>query len=461
MTGRKARYTPYVSDKPDEMARARSIHEMHFAASLEPCPTCGARIDPQQLSLAGDGDAWALSGDCPRCRTPRGFSFRTHGDPLTAPSARDEVGGPKPSEIIKPSRWLAEIDRLLIIVRPDPTQLGIAPWQANRDDNKRLLICLNELLKFIPDGAAEIPLDALDPDERADWTARPEHYQRAWLSEQREGALALRARNVADLPRIEKLEHGGERTKAAAAPTVELDRDTLRAHENWVRAGQKGKGRLVAVGADEIGARIGAAELTGASLEDVNLTEADLAFVTLDGAKLKNVQLARANLGSASFRGAIIDAGSLANATLDLAKFDDATIEGTAFTEASLDRSQWLLAKVSKADFAEATFGNATLDGAVFVRCDFRGASFGPLAPRPDPTTRGTRFEECDLRGTSWSGRDLSGAVFIRCKLDGIEGPPSAADDIVIEEPDLSHDGDGSDIATVDDVLMMWFPVKG
>lgn len=196
-----------MSDKPDQVARARSIHEMNFAASLEPCRTCGARIDPGRLSLAGDGDAWALSGDCPRCRTPRGFSFRTHGDPLAAPSARDELGGPKPSEIIKPSRWLAEIDRLLIIVRPDPTQLGIVPWQTNRDDNTRLLICLNELLKFIPDGAAEIPLDALDPDEHADWVARPGHYQRARLSELRAAALALRARNVADLARIEKLEH--------------------------------------------------------------------------------------------------------------------------------------------------------------------------------------------------------------------------------------------------------------
>lgn len=108
--GRKALYTAYVSHKT-ETARARSIHEMHFAASLEPCPKCGARIDPQQLSLAGDGDGWTLSGDCLRCRTTRGFSFLTYGDPLTAPSPRDEVGGPKPSEIVKPSRWLAEIDQ--------------------------------------------------------------------------------------------------------------------------------------------------------------------------------------------------------------------------------------------------------------------------------------------------------------------------------------------------------------
>ena len=186
------------------VARARSIHEMHFAASLEPCPKCGTRIDAQQLKLAGNGDGWALTGDCPRCGTPRAFTFLTHGDPITASTPRDELAGPEPSEIIRPGQWIAEIARLLPQVRPDPTQLGIDEWKVNRDTNKRLLVTLNELLKFIPAGTSEIPDSALDAAEQADRKARPEHYQRAWIEEQRARALDLRAKQIADLSRIEK-----------------------------------------------------------------------------------------------------------------------------------------------------------------------------------------------------------------------------------------------------------------
>jgi uncharacterized protein YjbI with pentapeptide repeats len=441
---------------PEQIKRARSIHEMHFAASLAPCPKCGTRIGAEQLHFAVKDEAWALTGDCPRCGTPRAFTFRTYGDPLTAPTPRDELGGPQPSEIISPSRWIAEIDRLLPLLRADPKQLGIDEWKANRDANQRLLVTLNELVKFVPAGATEIPTALLDADEDADRGARPERYQRVWIEEQRAHVLELRARNVADLPRIENLERGGK----AAATVVELDRAALRAHEKWIEGGKRGKGRLVLAGTSAIGAKLGPASFAGAELEDVDFTDADLGYATFDGAQLRNVRCTDANLASASFKGAKIDGGTFTAARLQLAKLDDTEIDGATFGEADFDRSQWHGAKIVRARFDGAEFGNAELDGATFVRCDFRRANFAPTSPRPNPTTRGTRFEDCDLRGTRWEGRDLSGAEFIRCKLDGILGRPAAADDIEIEDPDLSLEGDGSDIASAEEVLAIWFPER-
>jgi len=194
-----------MSERPlaAKVARARSILEMQFAASLEPCPRCGTRIGAQELSLAGQDDAWALTGDCPTCALPRAFTFRSYGDPLTGPAPRDEVGGPAPSEIISPRRWIDEIERLRPLVQDDPTQLDIDAWTASRDANRRTLVCVNELRKFVPAGAERIPDEVLAEGERADAIARRERYAVAWMTSVRERCLQTRARYIADMPRIE------------------------------------------------------------------------------------------------------------------------------------------------------------------------------------------------------------------------------------------------------------------
>jgi hypothetical protein len=175
------------------VARARSILEMQFAASLEPCPQCGTRIGAQDLSLAGQADAWALTGNCPTCGLPRAFKFRSYGDPLDGAAPRDELGGPAPSEIIAPAGWIAEIERLRPLVHADPTQLDVDAWTASRDANRRTLVCVNELRKFVPAGAERIP----------DVGAGDVRYTAAWMAAVREACLQTRARYIADLPRIE------------------------------------------------------------------------------------------------------------------------------------------------------------------------------------------------------------------------------------------------------------------
>jgi hypothetical protein len=80
--------------------RARSTTEMRFFVSLQTCSRCGTPIDPEWLGLWGGGRAWALTGDCGHCRTPLAFTFVTHGNPMTAPVRRGELGGPEHSEVI-------------------------------------------------------------------------------------------------------------------------------------------------------------------------------------------------------------------------------------------------------------------------------------------------------------------------------------------------------------------------
>ena len=65
-------------------------------------------------------------------------------------------------------------------------------------------------------------------------------------------------------------------------------------------------------------------------------------------------------------------------------------------------------------------------------------------------------FEDCDLRFTRWDGRDVSGATFVRCKLHGISGVPVGMENVHVEDPNLSVDGNGSDIGDVEDVIALW-----
>lgn len=422
--------------------------------SLASCPGCGTRVDPDWLAFEGAGEAWAYSGDCRRCRTPLGFAFVSRGNPLDAPVPRGELGGPAPSEIVRPGAFLAELDRLVPRVRADPTRLSIDEWKQSRDANDRVLVCLAELAKFVPAGAAAIADAALDDDERADRGKRPERYTRAWIDDMRARHRKIVADITADLPRIAELERRAAPVKKRATGT--FDRDALRAHEAWVKRGKTGKGRLVLVGASAPGERVGAAELSGAKLDDVDFADIDLSYATVDGAELVEARLPRANLTSISLRDAKIRGGDFDGAAMALAKLERATIDRASFVGADLDRSQWEAAHVTGARFEAARFGNARFDRATFTCCALARADFAPTTATPAATTRGARFEDCDLRDTYWEGRDLSGAVFVRCKMEGITGHPSSVEGVVIDRPDLSAGGDGSLVGVAADVLAMW-----
>jgi hypothetical protein len=195
---------------------------MSFFASLEACASCGARVEPDGLTFYGADSAWSLTGWCPHCRGPLTFRFLTHGNPIEGICPVGELGTGR-SEIIAPSALMNEIERLSPSIELDPTRLPIAAWKLNRDTNRRVLICLAELAKFIPAGAEEIPTEVLGPTDLADRTANPGRYLVRWIDQLLERHRRALAAIGADLPRIDAIDT--ELTRTGLEGIHHLDRD--------------------------------------------------------------------------------------------------------------------------------------------------------------------------------------------------------------------------------------------
>jgi hypothetical protein len=186
----------------------RSVAEMVFVVGLVPCDGCQSR-EIAALELRELGPELVLTGPCPRCRRPREVRFRPRRDPRTRPRPpRLELGGPEPSELIRPVQLVAELDRLGPAIDWSPEQLAPVAWRANGQVMDRAARCALELVKFIPDGADAIPDAALDDAGAADRRARPERYRREWLVAERDRYLELIERSIAQAARIEQLEGG-------------------------------------------------------------------------------------------------------------------------------------------------------------------------------------------------------------------------------------------------------------
>jgi uncharacterized protein YjbI with pentapeptide repeats len=431
----------------------RSAREMQFAASLVPCPACGLRDQPP-LQLSGNRPWQFLTGACPRCRTKRDFRFVVgQTRPLDVSPPGLHLGGPEPSEIIRPFQLVDELDRIAPSLVWEPESLGVAAWRAQGPILGRAITCLLELGKFVPAGSDRIPDSVLDDEGRRDRAARPERYRRDWLTTETARYTAL----------FDRRKHDGETRIAALAaadapppPRGKLDRATADAHRAWVRAGQSGPGRLDIAYVDARKAKLGAQELSGSRFDSVDLAEADASYSTFAHAEWTDVRAPGANLGSCSFAGARLVRCDVEGAYLALAKLGGAVVGGGNWSRTNLDRALLDGARFDGTELRDADFGNARLDDAIFVDCDMRGASFALRTAQPLGTTMNARFERCDLRNTQWTGRNLAGAIFVDCRFYGAGGRPGAADPITIERPDMSRAGDGTKIATPDDVMDLW-----
>lgn len=436
----------------DTTPRARNVFEMQFAASLVPCPHCGS-TEPVQLDASGGGDLWSLRGPCPRCRQQRTHTFATEGRPLGHKLPRGHLGDARPSQVIRVGQFMAEYDRVIPRVRERPEELEPLAWRAGTEALDRAITCVTELLKFVPAGTKIIPDTLLTDDERRDRAARRERYTQAWLQGELDRLRALYDRYVADAPRIWALEKKG---RTGPPPQGAIDRDALRAHADWVQRGRTGAGRLEVVGYDARGLGLGGAQFADALLERVILDRANLNSARMQGATLRDVSVREANCTSIQLHGATLVRGTFERSALALASFDGAVIDETSFRDSNLDRSAWTGARVTAASFELATFGNARIQDVRFRGCTFTNADFRPMTAGFDAPTAGALFEDCDLRGTRWAGRDVSNATFVRCKFGGASGTPAAMTNVTIEDPDLSAAGDGSDLGEAEDVRELW-----
>jgi uncharacterized protein YjbI with pentapeptide repeats len=135
--------------------------------------------------------------------------------------------------------------------------------------------------------------------------------------------------------------------------------------------------------------------------------------------------------------------------------FDDAVLDGCILNCAMASSTRWNSAQLSACQLIGCDLSDATLNYSIFTDCDLRGADLGVLRRDDSDGLGGVMFVRCDLRDSQWTGRRLRNVVFSDCKLHGVRGRPKL-DAVTVFKPDLSPQGDGSQIGTVDDVRSLW-----
>lgn len=378
---------------------ARTVEEMRFAASLEPCPSCQSSA-LGDLALSNQGAEWTLRGSCPSCGAPRRFAYMAMGNPTITPAGRYDLG-PLGSELITPDQFLNAWAEASARLPSDPSNLSPALRARAADELTRATTAVMELIKLIPYNAKEVP-GSSDP-----------RLQRASLK--------------AEYMRLRVLE-----TKYQ--PPCSIDRAALAAHAGYVRAGAKGPGRLALLDRKLVGESYKCVDLTFVEMRRCDCTRIDLSEARLERALLEDDTFALALLRETVLVNATIRGGTWTKLDGSTARFNEARIDGADMSRSELEASLWCDANVANAKFDGSHFGNAVFDRATFQRCSFVAASFAMFSKSPEPTSAEARFVDCDLRDTDWKKRDLRGTTFVRCNFAGAHGKPTATDGLVLQD---------------------------
>ncbi|MFV2019628.1 hypothetical protein [Micromonospora sp. LOL_023] len=148
---------------------ARSSAEARLYVELQPCDCGEARFAPQvEVVALADGDlATRYHGTCPSCGAEREFLMRLPAEPGPATGSSYggfSYGGPEPSQLIDPGQWLAAADRYADLVPADSAVLDPAQLRRATAALSRAVAALDEVRKFIPADADQVPVDAFTSD---------------------------------------------------------------------------------------------------------------------------------------------------------------------------------------------------------------------------------------------------------------------------------------------------------
>jgi uncharacterized protein YjbI with pentapeptide repeats len=124
-------------------------------------------------------------------------------------------------------------------------------------------------------------------------------------------------------------------------------------------------------GANLLGTTLNEVDLTGANLEKANLRGADWNDVDLSGASL-----AGANLAGADFTGSLLSDVNLAGASLQRCSLALANLSGANLTNANLTEANLTNANLSDANLTDANLTGADLQGAGLVRTKLAGVKW-------------------------------------------------------------------------------------
>lgn len=173
---------------------ARTTLESFLYMELRPCACGEPKLAVSETELLQDREGNLVlrrTGSCPRCEKRRQFLF---GVPEIAESGGVSwemfFGGQSPSQIIDAGEWLELAQRL---GRAVPAGRSRLPWQRRqrREALTEAVAAMNEVLKFIPDGADAVPADAFWSDRgTAKYRAAPQEFRRGRLRVFRAGLLS-------------------------------------------------------------------------------------------------------------------------------------------------------------------------------------------------------------------------------------------------------------------------------
>lgn len=166
------------------LSRARSSAEAHLYMRLQACEVCGAtEFSPDSSVVMVDGElASRYTGICPQCGTVREFTFLLPDEVIFPNEEEPEFGDDQPSELLDPGEWLWLADASAGAAPAQPDGLSAQARQEALIDLRTAAAAVGEVLKFIPDGAEEVPSEAFrSPRGRAVYAQEPGRFRRGRL----------------------------------------------------------------------------------------------------------------------------------------------------------------------------------------------------------------------------------------------------------------------------------------
>ncbi len=178
--------------------------------------------------------------------------------------------------------------------------------------------------------------------------------------------------------------------KNKAMNKTELN-EILKLHKLWLNGDPKGRCASLQ------DANLSGANLKYAILSDANLMGADLSDANLMGADLSDANLMGADLSGADLSGADLSFVNLRNANLSNADLEGADLRGADLQDADLRNVDLSGAILTGADLRNAILSGATLSGAYLSFVNLRNATFNKETVFPDgfdPVSCGMKLVE-------------------------------------------------------------------
>lgn len=178
-----------------------------------------------------------------------------------------------------------------------------------------------------------------------------------------------------------------------------------------------------------IGSVLRSADLSGAVLIGCEINDSDLSFAVLDGATFETCDFGGSDLTGASLANIVIGAAGgvslvdcnlsnvvITGTTIDLAKINmtGVSAEGLIATDVSFINALVSGLSLNNCDFSGCTFTGSGLVSSSLFKCSFLDAVFDTSS-----SVAGTSFETCDFSGATFTFISIQDASFLGCNFDG------------------------------------------